>query len=208
MNTVVHAAIRRTFDRFDAALAVFPVGSGDRAAELKRAWDHFEHELHVHHTLEEEYFWPALAQTDADLSSVAALDEEHDAMRLALARATEGMAGLQAAPTVESLAVARLGFDELRRVLLDHLDHEERDLEPIAAAYHDSKPMRAALNRVKRRHLASMGSTVEWLQDGAGEEDRAGLRSQIPAPVVFLLGAVGGRRYRRRVAPTWVAAAR
>ena len=81
LNTVVHAAFRRTITRFDGALAAFPDGSQQRADQLKRAWDFFEEELHHHHGYEEDYFWPALQQTDADLSAVAEIDSEHEAMR-------------------------------------------------------------------------------------------------------------------------------
>jgi hypothetical protein len=63
--------------------------------------------------------------------------------------------------------------------------------------------MKAALAQVKKAHLTKMGNFVEWLQDGADENDRAGLRKEIPAPVVAIFATVAGRRYRREVAPVW-----
>lgn len=203
MNTVAHAAIRRTIVRFEDALAAVSAGSQQRADQLKRAWDFFEDELHHHHDFEEKYFWPALQQTDADLSAVAELDSEHDAMRAALGKASEAMAALQAAHTAAAADTARTAVAKLAQVLRDHLAHEERDLEPISAAYQDAPSMKAAVKQVKKAHFAGMGNTIEWLQDGADAADRAGLRKEIPAPVVFLFARFGGRRYRREIAPTW-----
>ena len=205
LNTVVHAAFRRTIARFDDALGAFPDGSQQRADQLKRAWDFFEDELHHHHGYEEQYFWPALQQTDADLSALAELDSEHNAMRAALGEATQAMVALQAEPTAANAGATRASVEHLGMVLLDHLAHEERDLEPISAAYQDAPSMKAALTQVKKAHLRSMGNFVEWLQDGADASDLAGMRKELPPPVIFLFGKIAGRRYRRKIAPTWQA---
>ena len=203
MNTVVHAAFRRTLTRFDHALAAFPDGSQPRADQLGRAWDFFEQELHHHHDYEEEYFWPALQQTDADLSSLAELDAEHGAMRAALERASRAMGTLRSGPTATAAGAARAAVAELAEVLLDHLAHEERDLEPVSAAYQDAPPMKAALAQVKKAHLKHLGNFVEWLEDGADASDLAAMRKELPPPVIFLFGKIAGRRYRRQIAPTW-----
>ena len=203
LNTVVHAAFRRTLNRFDAALTAFPAGTQQRADDLARAWDFFAHEVHDHHHYEEQFFWPALSQTDADLSSVAELDSEHDAMRTALEHASTAMTQLALDPSAEQAAGAHAAVAALSKVLVGHLEHEEQDLEPISVSHANTKPMKAALAKVKKAHLTKMGNFVEWLQDGATEADKAGLRREIPRPVVLLFGAVAGRRYRKQIAPVW-----
>jgi len=207
MNTIAHAAFRRDLARFDAALAVFPAGSRQRADQLGRAWDFYKEELHHHHSYEEQYFWPALQQTDADLSVVAHLDDEHDDMRRALEQATAAMTLFRADPGAEQAAAARVGIAHLGKVVLAHLAHEEADLEPISAAYQGSPPMKAALAKVKKAHLPSMGNFVLWLQDGASANEKAALRKAMPAPVIVLFGAIAGRRYRREIAPVWASSA-
>ncbi|MFL6059906.1 MAG: hemerythrin domain-containing protein [Marmoricola sp.] len=203
LNTVFHAAFRRTIARFDAALGEPSAATQPRADQLKRAWDFFDEELHHHHSYEELYFWPALEQTDADLSSVAALDQEHEAMRQALSGATAAMAALQAAPSGASASSARAAVANLGTVLLDHLAHEERDLEPISAAYAETPQLKKATANVKKAHFKYMGNTIEWMRDGADESDIAGMKKELPPPVVFLFSTFGGRRYRREIAPTW-----
>jgi iron-sulfur cluster repair protein YtfE (RIC family) len=203
MNTVVHAAIRRDLGRFDRAFADFPVHSRSRADQLKRAWDNFEEELHHHHTYEETIFWPALQEVGADLSLVQDLDGEHEAMRTALGAASVAMATFHEHPATDETIQARQAVAHLSDVLLDHLAHEERDLEPISARYHDSAPMKAAVKKVQQAHKGRMGNFFAWLQDGATAHDRAGLRKQVPAPVVFVITTVAGRHYRRDIASVW-----
>lgn len=205
LNTVFHAAFRRTIARFDDALGAFSDGSRARADQLKRAWDYFEEELHHHHDYEETYFWPAMRQTDADLSSLVELDGEHVAMRAALGQASQAMAAFDAEPTSATAAAARTAIAHLGTVLLDHLAHEERDLEPLSAAYQESPSMKAATKQVKKAHFKHMGNTLEWLRDGADASDVAGIRNEMPPPVVYLFTRIGGRRYRREIGPTWTA---
>lgn len=203
LNTVAHAAFRRTVGRFEGALGAFPDGNQARADQLMRTWDFFAEEFHHHHGYEEEYFWPALQQTDADLSELAELDNEHEAMRAALGQATESMKVLKGGPTSANAAAARAAVSNLGTVLISHLEHEERDLEPISAAYADAPPMKKALSRVKKAHFTKMGNFIEFLQDGADADDLAGIRKELPAPVIFLFRTIAGRRYRKEIAPTW-----
>lgn len=124
-------------------------------------------------------------------------------MRRALAGASSAVAVLRAEPTAAQAAGARAAVAHLGEVLRAHLAHEEADLEPISAAYRGSPPMKAALNKVKKAHLRSMGNFVVWLQDGATPNDKAALRREMPAPVIAVFGAIAGRRYRREIAPVW-----
>jgi hemerythrin-like domain-containing protein len=203
MNTIVHAAFRRDLARFDAALAAFPTGSRSRADGLKRAWDWLASELHHHHDYEEEYFWPALHQTDADLSVISELDGEHHAMRSALEGADTAMRTFHDNPFPAETSAARTAVAHLKDVLLAHLAHEERDLEPISAQYASAPVMKAAVKKVIKAHRGRLGGVLAWLQDGADADARRGLRHEIPAPVVVIVSGVGGRRYRRDIASVW-----
>jgi hypothetical protein len=42
-----------------------------------------------------------------------------------------------------------------------------------------------------------------WLQDGADHDALSALRHEVPAPVLFVMGRLGGRDYNRRIAPVW-----
>lgn len=203
MNTIIHAAFRRDLARFDAALAEFPDGSQERAAQLVTAWDNFAHQLHHHHQDEETIFWPAFRELGADESLTTDLGGEHARMLTALDHADEVVRRVSSDPSATQAAAARAAVGELGEVLHEHLAHEELDLEPWAAARKDTPQMKAAAAEVRKAHKGEAGTFVAWLLDGAAPEDVAALRREIPGPVVSVLNAVPGRHYRRTVATVW-----
>jgi hemerythrin-like domain-containing protein len=205
MNTIIHAAFRRDLRRFDTALASFPDGSQERAGQLVTAWDNFAYQLHHHHQDEETIFWPAFRELGADEGLTSDLGGEHARMLAALDHADEVVRRLPADPSSTQAAAARAAVGELGEVLNEHLDHEERDLEPWAVARKDTPQMKAATTEVRRAFKGETGTFVAWLLDGASPEDAAALRQEIPRPVVAILNAVPGRHYRRSVAPVWAA---
>jgi Hemerythrin HHE cation binding domain len=203
MNTIIHAAFRRDLARFDQALASFPAGSRDRANQLFVAWENVAFQLHHHHEDEENIFWPAFRELGADEALVGDLDGEHQRMLTALDVADAEMKAFRTDPTAERAQAARAAISDLSDVLLDHLAHEEQDLEPFAISHHDTPQVKAALKAVRRAHKGHAGTFVAWLTDGADAQTVAALRDEIPPPVLFVMSKVGGRRYHREIAPTW-----
>ncbi len=203
MNTVIHAAFRRDVARFDTALATFPPGSRDRAAAIGRAWDNYDYQLHHHHNDEETIFWPMVLKLGVDPALLDDLEGEHAAMIAALEGTESAMTTFRADPTAANTATARAAVNELSTVLLNHLEHEERDLEPFSADHSETPENAAAQKEVRKSHKGNMGTFIAWLLDGATENDKAGLKQEIPPPVVFVVSTVGGRKYRREVASVW-----
>ncbi len=202
MNTVIHAALRRDLARFDAALADFP-GTQERADQLWTAWENYAHQLHVHHEGEETIFFPALQEVGADASLVGELDGEHQQMAAALDAATTAMQALHQSPSADNASAAGESMAAFGTIMNSHLDHEERDLEPLAANLKGTPQGKAAQSAVRKSMKGQAGTFFAWLTDGAGPEERAALAKEIPAPVLFVIKAVGGRDYRRRIAPVW-----
>jgi hypothetical protein len=203
MNTIIHAAFRRDLQRFDTALATFPAGSRERADQLGAAWDNFSFQLDHHHTDEETIFWPALRSLGADESMAEELEGEHETMLAALAAANRAMADFRADPSPGHTAQAHAAISALADVLIDHLAHEERDMEPISVTHHASPQIKAAQKVVRRAHKGNQGTLFAWLQDGADENAIRGLRREVPRPVLFAITSTAGRRYRRTIAPAW-----
>jgi Hemerythrin HHE cation binding domain len=203
MNTIIHAAFRRDLKRFEAALATFPDGSKERAGQLGTAWDNFAFQLDHHHTDEETIFWPALRSLGADESMAAALEGEHATMLTALATANGAMAAFRADPSSPHKTEAHTAIVALAEVLTDHLEHEERDMEPISAAHHKSAQIKSAQKVVRKAHKGNQGTLFAWLLDGADDDAIRGLRHEVPPPVLFVITKTAGRRYRRSVASVW-----
>ncbi len=203
MNTIIHAAFRRDLDRFDTALAAPAAATPVRAGQLKAAWDNYEFQLQDHHHDEETIFWPAFRELGADTSVMAALAGEHEAMVAALDAAATAMTSYASAPSADTAAVARAAVVDLRSTLDSHLAHEERDLEPFVVERLDTPQFKAALKAVRRAHKGNAGTFFSWLDDGADPDARAGLRHEVPPPVLAVVETFAGRDYRRRIAPVW-----
>jgi Hemerythrin HHE cation binding domain len=203
MNTIIHAAFRRDFARFDQAFASFPAGSHARADQLGAAWDNVEFQLHHHHQDEETIFFPTLLELGADETLVSDLKGEHAVMLAALETASSSMKEFHTDPTEQNAEAARGAVAGLHDAFNSHVTHEERDLEPFAASQKSTPQMKAALKAVRKAHKGVAGTFFAWLMDGNDPDAAAGLRHEVPPPVLFVIGRVGGRDYRSRIAPVW-----
>jgi Hemerythrin HHE cation binding domain len=203
MNKIIHAAFRRDLTRIHGALAELPAGSPARAARLSAAWDHFCYQLHTHHHDEEAFFWPAFTELGVDLAIVADLHGEHDVMVAALEAAEEAMAAFGADPSASNTAAAHQAVGWLRYVLGEHLAHEERDMDPFSDSHQSTRQFKAAQRSSRKAHTEGAGNFFAWLSDDCSPEVRRALHHEVPAPVLFLMTRLGGRRYTKTVASIW-----
>jgi hemerythrin-like domain-containing protein len=203
MNQIIHAAFRRDLRRFDEALGGFPDGSRERADQLSAAWENFEHQLHHHHQDEETIFFPTLGGLGADASLVGELQGEHADLVAALEAASTSMTSFAAEPSAANARAARLAVADLHASFDAHVTHEERDLEPFAATQLSTPEWKTAQTAVRKAHKGETGTFFAWLMDGTDADTAAALRQEVPAPVLFILGRVGGGGYRRRIASVW-----
>lgn len=206
LNTVIHAALRRDLRRFDDALADFPAGSPGRAGELTVAWEHFSYQLHRHHDDEEQFFWPAFRTLGVDASLVGELEGEHDQMVHALTSADDSMVAFRTDPSAETAQAGRRSIVELHRVLDDHLAHEERTMEPFSVANKSTKEHKAAEAAARKAHTEGAGTFFSWLSDHADADAARAIRREVPAPALYLITRLTGRRYSRHIARPWAAA--
>jgi len=203
LNPVIHAALRRDLRRFDDAFDAFEPADRRRADQLTAAWEHFSYQLHRHHQDEESFFWPAFHELGVDPSIVDALDGEHQVMVAALTDADTAMLAFDSDPSADNAKTARLAIAELNRILCDHLAHEQRDLDPFSVRNKKAKQHKAAEKAARKAHTEGAGTFFSWLSDGADDGTIRALRREVPGPVLWLITSIGGRRYNRRIAPTW-----
>jgi hemerythrin-like domain-containing protein len=203
MNKAIHAALRRDLARFATALSSFPDGDALRARRLALAWQHFEHEMTRHHTGEHEIAWPALKGVGVSEETLSRMDGEHDMIAPALAAAEAAMGRLVDSPTAAEAAIADEAVRTLRTVVDEHFAHEEAELEPVYQAKSDTRELKAMGRAFGRASPPVAGKFLAWIQNGASEDELAGIRASVPAPVRVIIGGVFGRSYRRNIAPIW-----
>ena len=203
MNRVIHGAFRRDLDRFVTALAAFPDGNAERAADLETAWANFDDQLTHHHQGEHEIAWPALQAAGVSRDLIAQMDAEHDRLAAALATANRAMSTLDRSASAADAKQAADAVAALRTVAGEHMDHEEAEIEPVYLAKQDTPEMKAMGRKFGRVSPMAAGTLFAWIEDGATADEQAALRQNVPRPIVGIFNLVFGRTYRRSITPTW-----
>src|SRR5262245_61258184 len=204
MNRVIHAAVRRDLDRFIHALSTLDGGDQRRAGQVSVAWANFHEQLTRHHSSEHRIAWPALRKAGISEDLLTQFDAEHDRMAAALESADQAIRTLRGSPSAENVTAAREAVAAPRATATGHLAHEEAELGPCYLENAHTPEMKARGRAFGREYkLSEAGTYFAWLQDGASSDELAGLRQNVPGPVVAIIGRVFGGEYRRTIAPAW-----
>ncbi len=203
MNQIIHAAVRRDVARTERALRAMTAGDADRVKRIQRGWAHLVAQLSEHHQQEDAWVWPYLRTQDVEPALLDTMESEHQDLGAALRSGTKALESVAAEPTHQNASAAADTIAEAGRVVGGHLDHEERDIEPVIRALSEEPGWKAVEKKFRQGGPTRAGAMMAWLQDGAGQRERTALKQTIPAPVVFMLARIGGRGYTRDVAPVW-----
>jgi len=216
-----HSAFRRDLTRLVRAAAAADLSDPARRRSVAAGWELFKHELHLHHTAEDELIWPVLrprlAHSEHALSVLDAMEEEHEridpllaavdaafAQRTADAGADVGVGAAGPAVPDDWPGEDRLAdvIDVLASTLTGHLAHEERDGLPLIGVALTAAEWRGVGLKIARRNgLSEGGEMFAWILDGAGREDAAATLRTLPPPVRLIYRAVWKPRFNKT--PRW-----
>ena len=174
-----HDAFRRDLTRLVRAAAAADLSDPARRRSVAAGWELFKHELHLHHTAEDEVIWPVLrprlAHSEHALSVLDAMEEEHERIDPLLAAVDAAFAQRGE----DSLADV---IDALVSTLTGHLAHEERDGLPLIGVALTAAEWRGVGFKIARRNgLSEGGEMFAWMLDGAAGDAAATLRT-LPPP--------------------------
>ena len=203
INQVIHAAVRRDVARTEQALRALRDGDESRAREIRTAWSNLVRELTHHHESEDANIWPFLERRGYDRGLMAEMESEHARMKQSMSSASVAIAAVVSSPTAAHATAAADAVRSCSDVVNAHLDHEERDVEPLVLQLEDDPEWKALAKKLRPASIVDAANALAWMQDGAGERERSSLRATIPGPVVSLLTRLLARRYNREVAPVW-----
>jgi hemerythrin-like domain-containing protein len=203
MNKVVHGAVRRDISRFLDALDTFAEGDRDRAEQIATAWANFDDQLTRHHEGEHEVAWPALEAIGVSRELIGQMDVEHDRLARALAATRDAIAALSSSASAADADAAREAVATLQAVAVEHLEHEEAELEPIYLTKRDDPAIKSMNRQFRKVSPPVAGTFFAWISHGATPEELATIKSNVPGPVLAIIGGVFGRKYRREVASVW-----
>src|SRR6266576_5460862 len=187
MNRVIHGAVRRDLDRFTKALSTPGGGDERRVEQMSAAWANFHEQLTRHHSSGHRIAWPALRKAGISDDLITQFDAGHDRMAAALESAGQAMRSLRGTPSAENVKAAREAMATVRATTTGHLDQEEAGREPFYHEHAHTPEMKAMGRAFGREYKPpEAGTYFAWLQDGASSDELAGLRQNVPGPVIAI----------------------
>ena len=192
-----HDAFRRDLTRLARTAATAKLSDPARRRSVAAGWELFKHELHLHHTAEDELIWPVLrprlAHSPAAQDTLGAMEAEHEQIDPLLAAVDAELAGGERGADV---------IDALTSALTGHLAHEERDGLPLIGVALTAAQWRGVGRKIASKNGLSNGSEMfAWMLDGADCEHTAATLGQLPPPLRVLYRAVWKPRYAKT--PRW-----
>ncbi len=193
-----HDAFRRDMRRLVAA-----ADAGHSADPAVRAgWATFQNQLHLHHTAEDKWLWPAVraeVTRPDEMSVLDAMEAEHLHLEPLLSQ-------VDAALAASDLAGLAEGASALATALTAHVEHEEHYALPLVEAHLGAQGW-AAFGRAagKSAGLKGAAELFPWMLDGAPPVTSKRLLNMLPPPARLLYRALWLPRYART--PRWVTAA-
>jgi hemerythrin-like domain-containing protein len=208
LYALIHRAMRRDAPRLVHALDGVASADRRRPEALARWFQRFDGQLHHHHEVEDEIFWPALrTAVPAATSELDALEAEHGVLTdrlIAVRRTLDAYAGITAVSGVEEARHAALAAAAaLEHTLVAHLDREEFTVFPALMQFTDEQ-YRALETQARKykgsaatKHSGGTPFTAPWLLDGATDREVEQARHGAPAVLFVLNKLIWRRRYDR-----------
>jgi hemerythrin-like domain-containing protein len=198
----IHRALRISATRLRAAVDGLDRGDRSRAAAISGWFDGFAGELRAHHTVEDEIFFPALAErvpTYADHGDGLAAD--HVRLEELLGELSQTLRHLGGgADWLETVAAASALTAELAEHLDEHLAVEDEDVLPLFERHFTAAEYEAMHEQaLKKISFRQMAFTVPWLVSHLEGEEKDELLATAPLPLKVLWW-VTRRPYARRTA--------
>lgn len=186
----VHRAIRR-----GAHLLADTVMTADAKA-IDAYWRGFSGEIHAHHTVEDELFFPALVErVPVAAELMARTDADHAYLDELLRFCSSEVAAIQRGAGRHALC---RGFAELAQLMDRHLDFEDEDIVPLFQR-HFSK---AEYDAIEQMAIKSTGVgpqaafTVPFVVEALDPETRAEVLASAPIALRVLYRLTKGRYQR------------
>jgi hemerythrin-like domain-containing protein len=188
------------------AVAVAAIGEldrTDRAQALARWYAGYHGELHDHHVIEDEIFYPALVERLPEVKRlIARVDADHEYLSDLLGRVgvvLERLANPHVPFRFAHAEAVRL-TEGLHALLESHLSFEDDDIVPLFAEHFTGAEYEVLEKQASKRvNLRQLAFTIPWALEGADAEQRRHLLSTVPH-VFKLVWYVTRGRYRRMAA--------
>lgn len=186
----IHRAMRVTSTQLHDALWEMVDEDRRRANALAKWFRGFCGELLSHHTIEDEIFFPALqARIPTYDEHAAELEEGHHRLDEIMAALTEALDQLAASGAWRSTRLAALAqAADLRDLLTEHLDIEDRYIVPLFERHFTAKEYERLDMQAKKQGLSFRQAlfTVPWLLATCTPEEQQEALVHAPKPLLVI----------------------
>jgi hemerythrin-like domain-containing protein len=192
----VHHALRTAARRLAIASADISLNDARRVRALRRYWNGFAGEVHAHHTVEDDVFFPALGGRSAQFAEYAGrLADDHHVLDELMLDASANIEFFTK-PGAASRAVRLLGH--LTAHMDEHLDLEDEFVLPLFSRhFHAADYAELEEHAVKAIGLGAQAAfTVPFVVDSMGDAERAHMIAGAPTPMKVLYRVSRGRHAR------------
>jgi hypothetical protein len=198
---VVHESLRVTLDRF--VRATERLDPAIAADVIPERWAVLERGLHTHHEHEDSDFFPLIASSSPDQQPlIEQLEREHQELVTLLDEVDRSITALVAGPTDATLLRLHDAIAAVRDTLVPHLDIEDAQLLPAAAATVDAKVWDEVSEKaLKATPKADMPVVAGILDEVARTRPREQQPPPPPLPLRIMLAVSWRRRYAKFVEP-------
>jgi hemerythrin-like domain-containing protein len=178
----IHTALRRGAHALAAGVTALDPADRGRGRALARYWEGYAGEVHAHHTIEDDVFFPALVERVAVAAElIGRTDADHHHLDELMTTISTAMAEIVAGG---SPAPAEAALRELARHMDEHLDFEDADVLPLFSRHFDAAEYEALDERAQK----SLGIgkqaafTVPFVAACLDDETRQRVFSGAPLP--------------------------
>jgi iron-sulfur cluster repair protein YtfE (RIC family) len=198
---IIHRGMRADTARLAAAVAgMSEAERAGRMPKVVRWYSGFFHDFELHHSAEDELFFPALAERVPEFADrMVRLDAEHHTLEAALVTVGDAVRQL-ADPEVTWSSVHGDVLDALRTAdaeLTLHLDHEDEHVLPLFVAHMSKLDYDEISERAtKRNSLSDVKFAVSWIMSNATDAERRRLLAEAPLPLKVVWYLYRGRYAR------------
>lgn len=188
---LIHRGMRTDMARLASTVAARTEAErASRMPSVVRWYDGFLTEFELHHSAEDEIFFPALAErVPVFADRLARLEAEHHSLEAALLAVGEAIGAL-ADPEVGWSSVRADAPDALvvaDRELTLHLDHEDADVLPLFVRHMSVLEYEEISERaLKRNKVSQLLFSVPWVVRHATDEERARMLREAPLPLKLM----------------------
>jgi hemerythrin-like domain-containing protein len=198
---VIHRAMRTDARRLEVAVSSATEADRDgRLRAVARWYAGFLAELHAHHTVEDEVFFPSLEEkVPAFADHADRLHRDHVHLGDALARVELAVGSLTGggADWPAAIGEATDATTGLRDLLDHHLGFEDAEIVPMFARHFTAAEYEAVEDRASKMvNVRTLPFAIPWIGEAATDEEKVRLLGS--APLAFrLLWYATRRRYAR-----------